>query len=79
MVGRRILQCKRFGRWADRELGRVKTNFQGEVDPYGFQVSFIMGVAINVPLGRAKKKKTNKQTNAGMERGSQVDKGEKIR
>ena len=33
VVGRRILQWKRFGRWADRELGRVKTNFQGEVDP----------------------------------------------
>ena len=29
VVGRRILQCKRFGRWTDRELGRVKTKFQG--------------------------------------------------
>ena len=44
-----------------------------------FLVVIMMAAAINVPLGRAQKKQTNKQRNAGMERGSQVDKREKIR
>ena len=39
----------------------------------------MIAAAINVPLGRAeKKKKKKKPTNAGMERGSQVDKRKKI-
>ena len=42
-----------------------------------FPVAFIMAAAMNVPLGRAKQ--TKKKTNVGMERGSQVDKREKIR
>ena len=37
----------------------------------------MIAAAINVPLGRAEKKK-NKPTNAGTERGSQVDKRKKI-
>ena len=44
-----------------------------------FLVVIMMAAAINVPLGRAQKNQTNKQRNAGMERGSQVDKREKIR
>ena len=38
----------------------------------------MIAAAINVPQGRAEKKKKNKPTNAGMERGSQVDKRKKI-
>ena len=33
VVGRRILQCRRFGRWTDREFGESKQTSKGEVDP----------------------------------------------
>ena len=57
--------------------GESKQTSKGEVDPLYFPVAFMMAAAINVPLSRAEKKE--KKPNAGMERGSQVDKREKIR
>ena len=58
MAGRRTLQCKRFGRCTDRELGP-----SWERLILSFPVAIMMAAAINLPLGRAQKnKQTNKET-----------------
>ena len=65
------LDCQRVGE-SQNKLPRERLILS-------FPVAFMIAAAINVPLGRAEKKKqTNKPTNAGMERGSQVDKRKKI-
>ena len=62
------LDCQRVGE-SQNKLPRERLILS-------FPVAFMIAAAINVPLGRPEKKK--KPTNAGMERGSQVDKRKKI-
>ena len=64
------LDCQRVGE-SQNKLPRERLILS-------FPVAFMIAAAINVPLGRAEKKKNKKPTNAGMERGSQVDKRKKI-
>ena len=63
------LDCQRVGE-SQNKLPRERLILS-------FPVAFMIAAAINVPLGRADKKQ-NKPTNAGTERGSQVDKRKKI-